>query len=155
VNHPVVQVKEIAGQLNLRTLQLHGDESPDYLAELDGYTIIKAVRCDLATMESTLAKWAGAAALLLETPHPTAAGGTGVENDWAGIEAVLKRRTNLPPLIAAGGLTPENVGSVIRRLRPYAVDVSTGIEQSPGVKSVDKMRRFTQQVRLSDETAHL
>ncbi len=59
--------------------------------------------------------------------------------------------SDLPPLIAAGGLTPENVAEVVRRIRPWAVDVSTGIEESRGIKSTGKMRRFVEAVRRADE----
>jgi phosphoribosylanthranilate isomerase len=72
-----------------------------------------------------------------------------VENDWQAILAAQQRGdlASLPPIIAAGGLRPDNVGAVVRLLHPYAVDVSSGIESSPGVKSVEKMRQFVQAVR--------
>ena len=160
VNAEPQRVRQVAVELGIRTVQLHGDEPPESLAELKNLTVIKAVRCDpknlasvLETWREAAARWNNLSALLLETANTTAPGGSGVENDWAGIEAILKSQAALPPLIAAGGLTPENVATVIKRLRPYAVDVSSGIEQSRGIKSVDKMRWFEAEVRNADDVA--
>ena len=80
---------------------------------------------------------------MLETPGG-APGGTGVENDWEGIAALQHSGAfeKLPPIIAAGGLRPENVAGVVRLLRPYAVDVSSGVEESFGQKSPAKIADF-------------
>jgi len=161
VNTPHDEVRDIANTLNLHTVQLHGDEPPEVVAQLSDLSVIKAVRCDAVTLPQSLQRWRSAivkmqlahlTGLLLETAGTAAPGGTGVENDWAGIAAVAGpgQVTGLPPLIVSGGLTPENVGSVIRRLRPWAVDVSTGIEQGPGLKSLEKMRRFSTAAREAD-----
>ena len=90
--------------------------------------------------------------MLLETAGTGAPGGSGVENNWMAIASAIGSgpMIGLPALIAAGGLTPENVGSVVRKLRPWAVDVSSGIEESIGKKSADKMRRFAAAVRGAD-----
>ncbi len=81
---------------------------------------------------------------VLETPGGSAPGGTGVENDWNAIAAQQRAGTfqELPPLIAAGGLRPDNVAGVVRLLHPYAVDVSSGVEESFGEKSAGKISAF-------------
>jgi phosphoribosylanthranilate isomerase len=85
------------------------------------------------------AKWADA--VLADTPSSTDIGGTGRKHDWA-ITALLRHRIFPHPLILAGGLTPENVGVAIRKIKPFAVDVSTGVEQRIGVKDHSKIREF-------------
>jgi len=90
--------------------------------------------------------------LLMEPGTTKEPGGTGVVNDWD--EVIAAQRVgafaSLPPLIAAGGLKPENVAEVVRRLRPFAVDVSSGVEQERGVKSEEKIAAFIQNVRGGD-----
>jgi phosphoribosylanthranilate isomerase len=163
VNSPHDEVRDIANTLNLRTVQLHGNESPEVGAQLSDLSVIKAIRCDSQTLAQSLQLWQSAmvklklknlTGLLLETSGTTEPGGTGIENDWESIASVLGsgQITGLPPLIAAGGLSSENVAGVVRRLRPWAVDVSSGIEQSPGVKSLEKMRQFVAAVRAADDT---
>jgi phosphoribosylanthranilate isomerase len=90
---------------------------------------------------------------VLETGNTAEAGGTGVANDWG---AIVRQREaggfeGLPQLIAAGGLTPETVGDVVRALRPWAVDVSSGVESSKGIKSVERIREFVRAVREADD----
>jgi phosphoribosylanthranilate isomerase len=88
-------------------------------------------------------------ALLLDTFHPDRLGGSGETFDWD-LALLAKEKFGLP-IILAGGLTPENAGEAVRRVRPYAVDVSSGVEASPGKKDHDKMRRFIAAVRSADE----
>ncbi len=92
---------------------------------------------------------AGVNAILLDTLSSKGLGGTGEAFDWS-IAAEAARRFTLP-IILAGGLTPENVGEAIRIARPFAVDVSSGIESAPGRKDHDKMRRFIRAVREADQ----
>ncbi len=154
VNAPASEVIDVAGRLGLRTVQLHGDESPEVVASLPGLRVIKAVRADRAGLSSALARWRGVplAGLLLETAHGTEPGGTGIANDWTALRAARESGLfeGLPPLIAAGGLTVESVGEVVRQLRPFAVDVSTGIERVRGFKSPGKMDAFADAVREAD-----
>lgn len=149
---------ELADELGLRHLQLHGNEPASIVSTLPGKVILKAIRIVRGEIEQALNPWRdvpGVGALLLETGGTKQAGGTGVENDWEAIRAHQSQSgfANLPPIVAAGGLRPENVEQVIRTLRPYAVDVSSGIESSPGVKSVEKMRDFVAAVRRADASA--
>jgi phosphoribosylanthranilate isomerase len=152
-------VLDVARQLNLRQVQLHGHESPEDVAKLAGLSIIKAIRVERDRLRQTLDDWRGAirdlhltnlSGLLMETAATAAPGGTGVENDWETIAAAQDAGAlaDLPPIIAAGGLTPQNVAAVVRRLRPWAVDVSSGVESSRGVKSVERMRAFVEAVEL-------
>ena len=154
VDAPPAEVIDVASRLRLNTVQLHGQESPDAVAELSGLRVVKAVHATVADLPSVVARWRGVrlAGLLLETAGAPAVGGTGVANDWAGL-AVARAAgmcDDLPPLVAAGGLTAESVGNVVRALRPFAVDVSSGIERSPGVKSVERMTAFAAAVRAAD-----
>jgi phosphoribosylanthranilate isomerase len=161
VNADTRLILEVTEQLRIRHVQLHGHESPDRVAELRGVTIIKAVRVQRDRLAQDLAAWRDAsdrlslthlAAVVLETADTKQAGGSGVENDWA---TIAEHRSagafsGLPPLIAAGGLRPDNVAHVVRTLRPYAVDVSSGVESFVGHKSEEKLRAFIEAVHTAD-----
>jgi phosphoribosylanthranilate isomerase len=163
VNVPHDEIRDYANALNLRTIQLHGDEPPELVAQLSDFSVVKSIPCDPDGLPKILDRWRSAitqlqlthlSGLLLETAGTGHAGGSGVENDWAAIAKHLSSddaKMGLPPIIVAGGLTPENVGNVIRRLHPWAVDVSSGIEESPGIKSMEKMQRFADAVRNADD----
>lgn len=133
-------------------LQLHGAETPDdlrRLREAGDWILWKAVRVrsggDLA---EALARYAGSAdGLLLDAWHPEKLGGTGRTFDW---DEVRTSRARIPAgttLVAAGGLTPDNVGEAIRALRPDVVDVSSGVESSPAVKDPERIRAFVRAAR--------
>ena len=148
------EVTRIVQILHLTHLQLHGNEPPEFLAQLPNVKILKVIHVEKSTFADTLKRWKGTrvAALLLETPGTT--GGSGIENDWETVVAAKQsgQLDGLPPIIAAGGLRPDNVAAVIRQLRPFSVDVSSGIESAPGIKSVEKMTAFAAAVRSADET---
>ena len=148
VEATVQQVLDTAATLGLRVVQLNGDQSPDDVAELQGLSVIKAVRVVRGELSSRIGPWKSArlrnlVGVVLEpggTAHP---GGTGVANDWDEIvEAQRARVFEGLNLIAAGGLTPQTVGEVVRRVAPYAVDVSSGVESSKGIKSEETIRDF-------------
>ena len=161
VDAPATLVRETAVALGLRHVQLSGDEPPERIAELHPLAVIKAVRVERERFGETLARWRNAVpslglrnlkGLVLETANTHQPGGTGVANDW---ETVRRCRdagdfAGLPPIIAAGGLTPETVGAVVRDLRPWAVDVSSGVEESKGRKSADRLAAFVAAVRAAD-----
>jgi phosphoribosylanthranilate isomerase len=163
VDQDVEEIRETAARLRLRHVQLHGHETPEMVAALREFTVLKALRAHRETLAAELDLWREAAASLdlsnlqafvMETPT-SSPGGTGIENDWPTIAALQQQGAfrNLPPLIAAGGLTPENVAAVVRQLHPYAVDVSSGVEETFGQKSPAKVERFTAQVRQSDSSS--
>jgi phosphoribosylanthranilate isomerase len=152
------EIRKTAGSLNLRTIQLHGNERPEMIADLGEFRIIKAVKYSPVNFRSMMEVWrdtrercSNLTAMLMETGDSPEPGGTGLENNWNALQMFFKSQSSLGPIIAAGGLTPENVGDVVRLLCPYAVDVSTGIEESRGIKSVDKMNRFASEVRSADQ----
>jgi phosphoribosylanthranilate isomerase len=163
VNVSASEVRDVAGRLGLRHVQLNGEEPPAVVAELAGLAVIKAIRVDRDQFGQTLDTWRRAVrslalsnlkGLVLETAGTGRAGGTGVPNDW---ETVLRHRAagdfvGLPPVIAAGGLTPETVGDVVRTVHPWAVDVSSGVEETRGQKSAAKLRAFVEAVRRADES---
>jgi phosphoribosylanthranilate isomerase len=117
--------------------QLHGDEPPALCAQLP-IPVVKAIRVDGPGALAALAAYE-VSAFLLDAPGP-GFGGSGRTLDWAlAAEAAQAGRVYL-----AGGLTPENVGEAVRRVRPFGVDVASGVELMPGVKDEEKMRRFIQ-----------
>ncbi len=154
-------IVEMAADLGLRTVQLNGDESPAMIRDLEGLAVIKAIRVDRESIEDEFNTWRTAilefeldnlAAFVLEPAKTGQPGGTGIANDWAAIQQFQNEGMfeDLPPIIAAGGLTPETVADVVGKILPWAVDVSSGVEQSRGIKSADKVRAFIDAVRAAD-----
>jgi len=142
--------------LHLHHLQLHGSESTAYVHQFCDYEVIKAIRIDKQTIRSELQHWrdpglTNLRGLVLETESEKV-GGSGIENDWQTIANLISEGAfnGLPPIIAAGGLTPRNVRQVVTQIRPFAVDVSSGVETSFGEKSAEKIRDFVDQVRTFD-----
>lgn len=137
------EVERIARECGLSAVQLHGDETPEFCRGLRGLKTIKALRVRADYNPAAAASY-GTDAVLLDAYAPDAYGGTGHTFDWT-----LARRTRdaVSRLILAGGLTPENVAEAIGAVEPYAVDVCSGVETSPGRKSFHLMRRFIERVR--------
>lgn len=155
VNAPIATILDTARRLRLSTVQLHGDESPQTVAQLSELNVLKVIHADRDTLDATLARWREAElpnlrGLVLETPGT--GGGSGQENDWDAIRAARERGAfdGLPPVILAGGLHPENVAAVVRLIRPWAVDVSSGVEERKGLKSADRIGQFIAAVRSAD-----
>jgi phosphoribosylanthranilate isomerase len=151
VNQPLDEVIGLAEGIGLSLVQLHGDEGPSYCAEVarrTGAKIIKAARVrggeDVQAMEAFHTDFH-----LLDTHRSGRWGGTGETFDW---ELVRLRRTKVP-LILSGGLTPENVAGAIAATQPFAVDVASGTEASPGVKDPEKLRAFAEAVRSVEVAA--
>ena len=136
-------VKEVIAQVPLDLLQFHGDETPEQCARY-GLPFIKAVRVKSDTNLVQCAKdYSASRALLLDTYTEGVAGGTGHVFDWGLIPPDLNK-----PVVLAGGLTAENVAAAIQQVKPYAVDVSGGVEASKGIKDAAKIAAFMQQVYL-------
>jgi phosphoribosylanthranilate isomerase len=123
--------------------QLHGDEPPELLAGLP-FPVVKAIRVGGPEALDQLGRYPAAAGFLLDSASP-GYGGSGVAFDWA-LAARAAART---AVILAGGLTPANVAEAVRAVRPWAVDVASGVESAPGVKDRELMARF---VRAAKET---
>ena len=140
VNEPVESIRAIAERAQLTAIQLHGEESPDYAEALD-WPVFRAV--SVADLNYATEAWAPETALLVDNIDPVRRGGTGAVIDWSQAAAVAQRRR----LVLAGGLTVDNVASAIRAVRPFGVDVSSGVEASPGVKDFQKVTEFIANAR--------
>jgi phosphoribosylanthranilate isomerase len=146
VNEALTVVRSIMDACGLAIAQLHGDESAVYCEEL-ARPVIKALRLKDRGSFLTLAEFQGRAGVrgfILDTFLESAYGGTGQITDWALASEVAKSTT----ILLAGGLTPANVGEAIRAVRPYGVDVSSGVESVPGKKDHGKIRDFLDAVRV-------
>lgn len=147
---PPEQVIAVAREVGLCAVQLHGEESPEVVREVaQAVKVIKSVRVRDEASLAGLEAFDGASALLFDAHVQGALGGTGRTFDWALLERALGRLRK--PWILAGGLTPENVEAAVRRLRPWAVDTSSGVEARPGVKDPARVREFIAKVRRSDD----
>lgn len=136
VNEAPERIRAIAGQCGLDAIQLHGDEAPDDCLAAP-CRVIKGVRPSVGDDLDQLVRYP-VAALLVDAAIPGQYGGTGQRADWTvAAELAATRR-----IILAGGLTPDNVAEAIRRVRPYAVDVSSGVESAPGRKDPEKVAAF-------------
>lgn len=137
-------IEAVLAAVPLQLLQFHGVETPAFCASF-GRPFIKAIRMadgvDIAVADRHYAE-AGASGLLLDSYSPAAPGGTGEVFNWDRIPPDLQL-----PLILAGGLSPENVATAIQQVRPYAVDVSSGVETAPGRKDSARMAAFVRAVR--------
>jgi phosphoribosylanthranilate isomerase len=137
-------------------LQIHGNSPATMIRELKEKTRIKIIRSvpiaidtDVTASINEIEKYieSGIGAILLDTKGEENAGGTGQKHDWSKSREI-KESINCP-IILAGGLTPENVADAIRVVEPYAVDVASGVESSPGIKNHQKIMDFIQNVRNS------
>jgi phosphoribosylanthranilate isomerase len=141
-------VREVVDAVRPSLLQFHGSESDAWCAQF-GVDYLKAIAMgEGAAALSRLGDYPGARGLLLDGHGLGEPGGSGKAFDWSLMPASLAQ-----PLILAGGLHADNVGSAIRTARPWAVDVASGIEAAPGIKDADKLAAFIQAVRAADAGA--
>ena len=139
VDAPEAAVLRAIAECGLNLLQFHGAEPPEYCRQF-GLMTMKACRVrDAASLEA-LAHYS-TDAFLLDAYAPDKPGGTGAVFNW---DLALEAQKLARPIFLAGGLTPENVGEAVRRVRPYGVDVSSGVEAEPGRKDHAKVRAFIQ-----------
>lgn len=144
VDSPADEVEAIARGLPLDGVQLHGDEPPEMCAWLQhqGIRVIKAVPVADRVDEALLSRYRKASAVMLDTKVDGLAGGSGRSFDWE----VARGTSGRFPIVLSGGLTPDNVGRALDIVRPYGVDVSSGVE-TDGHKDPAKIRMFTERVR--------
>jgi phosphoribosylanthranilate isomerase len=143
VNEAEETVLAIAEQVGLNFVQLHGEETPAFVARVKRRVpVIKAVRVRPGFRTAELKKYVGAAAILLDGFDPARHGGTGKTFDWSVAKRAAKRRK----IFLAGGLTAGNIGEAIRQVRPFAVDVCSGVESRPGKKNPAKVRALMKAV---------
>jgi phosphoribosylanthranilate isomerase len=142
VNERAQRVREIQQELSLSAVQLHGDESPEYCSALAPVKSIKAFRVTGGFDPASVVAYR-VSAILLDAGVPGQFGGTGRSFDWRVALEVKK----YGPLVLAGGLTAENVGEAIQRVRPSVIDVCSGVEAEPGRKDLQKMARFMAEVQ--------
>lgn len=145
VNEEPEKIKEIQLECGLDLVQLHGDESPEQCRNLMPYSI-KSFRIKDETGIKGIDKYKGAVrAILLDTYQKGKAGGTGKTFDWS---LAIKVKEIEIPIILAGGLSPENIQEAIATVKPYAVDVSSSIEEKPGKKNPDRMKALFEKIEF-------
>ena len=145
VNPSVDYVREVLAKVPLDVLQFHGEESPEFCCQF-GKPYLKAIRVKAGVdLVECAARYDGAQGLLLDAYVEGTQGGTGESFDWSLIPHDLPL-----PIILSGGLHAGNVAEAIRQVRPYAVDVSSGVEAAKGIKDAAKIAAFIKEVKLVD-----
>lgn len=153
VNASAKQILQTCGATGIYTAQLHGHEPPGIPNDLTGIRVIKALPFGDGVAKSS-APWASNHAvrgLLIDTPpRPSAelTGGSGEAFDWDALAAMMPQFDK--PVLLAGGLTADNVARAVKTVRPYAVDVSSGVESARGVKDLEQIKAFCAAVRGAD-----
>jgi len=143
VDQPADEVNAIVGRVGLGAVQLHGSENDAYV-EMMTRPVVKAVAIH-ADSASSVDGWSPEVRLLLDVHDPVKKGGTGRTIDWTTAAAIASRR----PIILAGGLTPSNVSAAIAHVRPYGIDVSSGVETQPGIKDHERIKALFEAVHGS------
>jgi phosphoribosylanthranilate isomerase len=143
VNQPLAYVNGVASLVRLGAVQLHGDETPQFAAAVSS-PVIKAVSVGGVDTRA----WPARTTLLLDVHDPMARGGTGRTIDWTAAAGVAAQRE----ILLAGGLTPDNVADAVARVRPFGIDVSSGVERAPGIKDHQRLRALFEAVH---DTGHI
>lgn len=147
VDWPADEVRRALEVSGCAAAQLHGSEPETYIQALAPFSAVKALRVRGPLDGNEVSRYKEAKAILLDSYVPGRAGGTGERFDPTVAAGLVKEGWRV---IMAGGLTPENVGEVIAEVRPYAVDVSSGVEAAPGRKDQGKVAAFVAAVRAAD-----
>lgn len=156
VNHSAGEIEDIVAECQLHAVQLHGDETAtqvlDIIRRLPQVTVYRAWRMEgdsLSSLDSHLAECRSGGHVpmgcLIDARVAGSYGGTGHKVPWQAL--TREYHADWPPLILAGGLTPDNVAEAIRVVQPWGVDVASGVESAPGVKDLDAVRRFIENTR--------
>jgi len=140
------EVLRVAEYCRLNGLQFHGEESPEYCQKFL-HPVFKAIHIRDSESLKDMEKYHDVS-ILLDTSSPVQAGGTGKSFPWE-VAVIAKERRDF---ILSGGLSPLNVGEAIKKVKPWGVDASSGVESSPGKKDLLKMEEFVKEVRKADET---
>lgn len=148
VNESRYVIQAVATRCSIRTVQLHGDELPGDVAALAPLEVIKAFLVGPRFRPQVVKNYKGCAAFLLDTEVHGHRGGTGKSFDWQ----AARRAKAYGRVILAGGLAPDNVEQAITTVRPFGVDVCTGVERAPGKKDPRRLREFIQRARLAAAT---
>jgi len=130
VDQPAGEVNQIADAVGLGVVQLHGAESVDYARQMTR-PVWKAL-----TLDAAIDAWPPDIMVLLDAHDPARKGGTGLTIDWTRAAEIARRRQ----VLLAGGLKPENVGDAVAHVRPYGIDVSSGVEAAPGIKDPGRIK---------------
>lgn len=144
VNASVPEICATMDTVGLNLAQLHGDETPEFMQSLDGqaYKAFRGIPADIDGFERQ-----DAPMFLVDAAVKGLYGGSGVTADWKGAAELAKKY----PLLLAGGLTPENVADAVRQVKPWGVDVASGVESAPGEKDAQKMKAFVKAVKTIDD----
>jgi phosphoribosylanthranilate isomerase len=135
VDQPLEHITEVASLVRLGAVQLHGNEPHEFVQRLP-HRVIKSVAVGRDFNVSAVEMVPSRATVLLDAHDPERRGGTGTVLDWTRAAAAARRR----PVLLAGGLTPDNVRGAVDAVQPFGIDVSSGVEKSPGVKDHGKLR---------------
>jgi phosphoribosylanthranilate isomerase len=144
VNQPLEYVNGVASLVRLGAAQLHGDETPAFAVAVS-VPVLKAVSPQQADENA----WPSRVRLLLDVHDPVTRGGTGRTIDWAAAANIAAQRE----VLLAGGLTPDNVADAIARVRPFGIDVSSGVERAPGIKDHRRLQALFEAVHDCGHTA--
>jgi phosphoribosylanthranilate isomerase len=142
VNQPAEYVKGVAALVRLGAVQLHGEEDAGYATSI-GFPVIKAVSIGQERAADAIDRWPAKTILLLDADDPINRGGTGRTIDWTIAASIATQR----PVLLAGGLTPDNVAAAAAAVQPFGLDVSSGVERSPGVKDHARIRALFEALR--------
>ncbi|MFT5169553.1 MAG: phosphoribosylanthranilate isomerase [Lysobacterales bacterium] len=141
-------IHDICRFTNIKTIQLHGDETPALCARLTrSYNVIKSFRVDKFFDPKAVEKYKTVSAYLFDAYVEGEPGGTGETFNWD----LIKNEKFSKPVILSGGLNSENVQEAVKTIKPFAIDVSSGLEQSPGIKDPRKIRAFFDALNSSEE----
>lgn len=145
MDQPARDVADVLAAVPLELLQFHGSEDDAYCAQFDRPFLKALPMASLADVAGEMARFPRAAGFMLDAHARGESGGSGRVFDWSRTPSASVR-----PLVLAGGLVPANVYEAVNKVRPYAVDVASGVEASPGIKDHAKMRAFVAEVRRAD-----
>ncbi len=149
VNQDLDEIKRILDITGVNTVQLHGDESPEFCGSVTASVpakVIKAIRVKDSLDAGSLAQYP-VQAILLDTYSDAEYGGTGKSFDWG----ILKDIDIEQKVILSGGLSPDNVAQAVEAVKPYAVDVNSGVEAGPGKKDHEKLKKFIEAIRYGNK----